>query len=185
MKFFFVALFFMSVSVFSQYKYEREYSVDADKVPVKAKSFIDKCKFDKKVKWFAEESQDGKTWEAKSCKNSCKYSVEFTKDGNVLDVEKTVKFSKLSHKEQLLINSVLKKEFIKFKLKKVQLQFTGTKNKLVEVIQQKNMSKYNFEMVVKGKTKSGYKLYEFLINSKGEIIKKLQFAPANTDNLEF
>ena len=73
-------------SGFSQEKFEREFRISKEEVPQKAQNFIKQCEFDKKVKWYMEESQDGKAIEAKSYKKNYKYSVEFDMKGNVLEL---------------------------------------------------------------------------------------------------
>ncbi len=184
------ALFFLLVvlpcsQVFSQIKFEKEYRVAVHKVPQKALSFINKSNFNKKVKWYSEESQDGQTFEAKINSNKGKLSIEFSKEGDLIDVEKTIKFSKLLAHEQELINSIFNDRFLKYRIRKVQYHYEGSMNSMIETIQKNTSSGYSFEIVVKGKKDNLYMLYEFLINQKGEVLKELKFAPRNFDNLEF
>ncbi|MDY0780765.1 hypothetical protein [Tenacibaculum sp. IB213877] len=181
----FLLLLLSGFSVFSQVKFEKEYRVSSSEVPQKASEFISQCNFKKKVKWFTEESQDGKTFEAKACHKNHKLSIEFSEKGDLIDVEKTVKFSKLPKEEKELINSVFRQQFSKFRIKKVQLQYTGSDEKILNIIQNNQPSEYNFEVVVKGKKTKSYTLQEFLINQKGEVVKELKFVPMNSDNLEF
>lgn len=183
----FLVFFLVSISAFSQYKYEREYRVETNKIPARAKEFIAKCNFDKKIKWYAEESQDGKTFEAKSCKNKYKFSVEFDTDGNVLDVEKTIKWKKIVEEKRSKIAQSLAKRFKKYKVKKVQIQWQTDRDFYIDLIHGKGESEIAefYEIVVKGKEKSSYHLYEILFDAQGTILKELKFAPQNSDNLEF
>ncbi|PWG06773.1 hypothetical protein [Polaribacter aquimarinus] len=94
-----VLLIFLSVnSLLSQEKFEKEYRVKPKDVPKKSLEIIKIWNFKNKVKWYVEESQDGKTFEAKVRYKKYKYSIEFSKEGNIIDVEKTVKFSQLQKK---------------------------------------------------------------------------------------
>ena len=90
-----VAVVFGSSFMFSQVKFEKEYRLKTADVPKKALHIVTMWDFKKKVKWYAEESQDGKTVEGKVCHNRHKISLEFKENGTLIDVEKTVKFSDL------------------------------------------------------------------------------------------
>ncbi len=168
----------------AQQKFEREYRLDAAEVPQKAKEFIKNCDFKKRIKWYAEESQDGKTYEAKTIKNNHKLSIEFDLNGTVLDVEKTVVLDEIVLETRNQIKAVLTERFGKYKLKKIQVQYTGEASELINYIKNKKTTfKANlFEIVLKSKTERAF--YEVLVNRQGKILKELSFAPRNFDNLE-
>ena len=65
-KFLLLFIWTISCGVFSQEKFEIEYRVKPSKVPEKSFKLIKSWRFKKKVKWYAEESNDGKTFEAKT-----------------------------------------------------------------------------------------------------------------------
>ncbi len=179
-------LFLISQIGFCQFKFEREYRVSLKDVPKQAREFINKAKFKKKVKWFVEESQEGKTYEAKVYRNRRKYSLEFNEKGEVLDIEIKIKFSSLKKITRQHINSYLKNRFKKYKIKKVQLQYTGTGEDLLKCVRTSCGLKPKFEVIVKGKKKKGYQRFEFLFGEEGgEVIRELKFLPDNYDNLEF
>ena len=104
-----VVIFFMVNSISGQYKFEKERRIKAHEVPFKAIDFVGKVNFKKKIKWYLEESQDGKTFEAKVRFNGRKHSLEFDQLGNILDVEIETKLSKIEKETQNKINSTLKK----------------------------------------------------------------------------
>lgn len=187
MRQFLILLLLVSISGFSQQKFEREYRIKNDKVPQRALDFIAKCKFDKKIRWFAEESQEGKSIEAKSCKNKHKFSIEFDTLGNVLDVEKTIKWKEISTTKQIAIKSGLEKRFKKYRIKKIQIQWQTDHDFYIELINGKGEDQIAefYEIVLKGKEKSLTNLFEILIDANGTILKELKFAPSNSDNLEF
>ncbi|MDY8137326.1 hypothetical protein [Aquimarina sp. 2201CG5-10] len=172
----------------AQTKFEREYRIKVENIPKKAKDFIDQCFFHQKTKWYAEESQDGKTIEAKTLYNDHKYSIEFSTDGNVLDVEKKIKFDNLktAHKNQ--ITTTLKELFSKYKIIKTQIQWKADNHVLVSLIKDGYTNKQyslHYEMVIKAKKEKGYHLYEVLFTPNGEAIKILKIVQRNSDNLQF
>ena len=185
---YFITVFicFLIQSVAGQYKFEREYRIEQEEVPKQAIEFIENVNFKKKVKWYVEESQDGKTIEAKTTYKGRKHSIEFDTKGAVIDVEIKINFSKLDKALQKNIISVLKERFKKFKIRKVQLQFKGQKEALINCITSQCLIKPSFEIVLKGKKETTYELFEMLFDSKGEkILKELKFSADNFDNLQF
>lgn len=188
MKFHSLFFYFFLVSTFfcfSQEKFEKEYRVKLNQVPEVARNFIEKCQFENTIKWYVEESQDGKTFEAKSKKYNHKYSIEFSENGQLLDVEKTVKFKNLPENIQAIINNGLSKFFKKYSVKKIQIQWSGSETFLLDKVLIRHSNMQFFEIVLKGKKENKYELFEVLINDKGEIIKELKFSTDNTNNLQF
>lgn len=186
---FFLLCFMTSFQLLSQEKFEKEYRVKPTEVPKKAFELIEKWNFKKKLKWYAEESNDGKTFEAKVRFKKHKFSIEFSEKGHILDVEKTIRFSELSSKSREQIQQLLAKKFKKHRIKKVQIQFLGTKESLYDAVFDKNPTAknviVNYELVVKGKKEKENFLYEILLDAKLRIIKELKFSASNSVNLEF
>lgn len=172
----------------SQSKFEREKRVEIDEVPTKAVDFISKIPV-KKVKWIQEESQDGTSFEAKFSYKNFKYSVEFTKNGELIDVEKTVNFKSLSIENQDAIKRYFKENYQEVKIKKVQIQYKGLDDELVNIFNNPNRNQIKarlfFEIVVKAKREDETALYEILFDEVGNQIKTLQFTNDNLLNLEF
>jgi hypothetical protein len=100
-KFLLLFIWTISCAVFSQEKFEKEYRVKPSEVPEKSFKLIKSWRFKKKVKWYAEESNDGKTFEAKTVHLNHVYSIEFNENGTLLDLEKKVSFSELEKKIQV------------------------------------------------------------------------------------
>ena len=185
--FIFSILFWGISPIFSQEKFEKEYRIESHEVPKKAFQLIEKWNFNTKIKWYAEESNDGKSFEAKLTYKGNKYSIEFDEKGTILDVEKTVKYSKLPKNNKESIESSLSKSFQKFKIKKIQIQFLGDENELFQAIfhQKSQTDKTNYETVIKGKKTDKYLMYEILLDADFNIQKELPFSSINSFNLEF
>lgn len=178
----------ISLNTISQVKFEKEYRIRQSEMPQKAVDFVRKIKQKGKIKWYVEESQDGKTFEAKFKYISKKFSIEFLKDGTLVDIEVKISFSKIPNETQSVIKQELYKEFKKFKICKTQVQYKGETKELITYFQGNKTTKnltVNYEIVLDGKLQKGYQHYEFLFNTNGEKISKLKFVPVNFDNLEF
>ncbi|MAD98265.1 MAG: hypothetical protein CMB99_13140 [Flavobacteriaceae bacterium] len=183
-----VLLFLLvSFSTRAQEKYEREYRIDLKEVPKKALDFIQQIPNVQKVKWYYEESQDGETVEAKFKHKGHKVSVEFTDKGEILDVEIKTRLGEFPKQERQLIRKVLESQFVKYRIRKIQKQFS----KLSRAQFQKLFSNpagfgtYNYEIVVKGKKKKQFELFQLQIDQEGAVLSQLKFAPPNSLNLEF
>ncbi|EAQ42320.1 hypothetical protein [Polaribacter sp. MED152] len=189
MKTFIISLLLLiTLQSFSQEKFEKEYRVNKTLIPQKSLSFIDALHFKKKIKWYVEESNEGKTYEAKTCYLKHLYSLEFSSKGDILDVEKKVKFKELPALVQQNINDKLSEKFKKFKFKKIQIQYKGSEQQLINFLKLEDNNqdlKTSYEIVVKGKIENNYKLYEILLNVKGDVLKMLEFKAINSINLEF
>lgn len=118
-----------------------------------------------------------------------KFSIEFSENGTILDVEKTVKLKELPLDTQQKITSALEKRFRKYQLKKIQIQYVGSENAIYkEIFQLKPQQEkpiINYEIVVKGKTDKTYQSFEILLNTKGAIEKELKIKSNLSLNLEF
>lgn len=186
----FLFVFFISLApLFAQQKFEKEFRIKKSEAPTKALEFIKSVNLKNKLKWYAEESNDGKTYEVKTCFRKYKYSIEFSENGKVLDIEKTIKLKQLEVLTQQKIKQSLSKRFKKYKIKKLQIQYIADENWIYKNLFQTENShtkaKINYELIVKGKTNKMFSQFEILINQEGEIIKELLFTSSNSLNLEF
>jgi hypothetical protein len=184
-----ILLFIVHFSLFAQQKFEKESRIKSNEVPVKSLQIMNMWNFKKKVKWFAEESNEGKTFEAKVVYKKHRYSLEFSEEGEILDVEKTVKFTDLAKEIQQKIKQNVSRRFVKYRIKKVQIQYSGSETEIYHKIFQlkkgNEKAKINFEIVLKGKKEKDYALFEILFDQKGNLIKELKFKEENSLNLEF
>lgn len=173
---------------FSQTKFEREYRISESEVPQKALTFIKKAFVNQKVKWYKEISQTGVSIEAKTKFRKHYFSVEFDTTGNIQDVEKKIKLKELSDQKQQLIEESLKKEFKKYRINKIQIQWIADNKTLIELINSTNVEssfKIAYEIVLESKANGKPELYEVLISEAGEIKRKLKIRQRSYDNIEF
>ncbi len=184
--FFLMVLF--STLMIAQTKFEREYKVKANEVPAKAIQYVKSLGADKKIKWYQEISQAGKSVEGKTkIRNSC-YSVEFDMEGNLQDVEVKIGWKEIPKRSELKILEHLIFRFDKFKTQKIQRQYTGDSAVIKQVlVGEKTIIQptIRYEMVVKGRKNRQVKLYEFLFSEEGEFLEELTIELRNTDNLEY
>ncbi|GAA4274848.1 hypothetical protein GCM10022258_41440 [Aquimarina gracilis] len=179
-------MFCFGITLQAQTKFEREYRIKKHEAPKAAVAFISKGFSEKKVKWYVEESQDGKTFEAKTNYKKNKYSIEFDTLGNILDIEKKVSFQSLQNVLKSKIISSLNSLFVKHKILKVQIQWKGDQENLLKLIKDTKKENYSelYEIVIKGKKQRTFKMYEILFDSEGKALKVLEIIQRPSDNLE-
>ncbi len=184
-----VLFFLLSVCYLgAQTKTEREYRVQQSKVPVKAAAFIDSCLFNKKVKWYAEESQKGLSYEAKTRFNKTLYSIEFDTTGKVEDVEWIVDFADLENSLQKKLENSIDQIFESYRFNKIQCQWTGREQSLLDLInngQTGHPYTTRYEIVIKGRKGGNAGYFEVLTSDKGIVIEVMQIVQPETVNLEF
>ncbi len=178
----------LTTHIHGQTKFEREYRIKVENVPQEAKDFTDLCFPNQKIKWYAEESHEGNTIEAKTLYHKHKYSIEFTTSGDIQDVEKEIKFGNLNPEHKSEIMYTLEKLFSKYKIIKTQIQWKADNDVLISLIKEGHTNKQyslHYEIVLKGKKEKGYRIYEVLCTPNGEMIKVLEIVQRNSDNMQF
>lgn len=180
-------LFFPAI-LQAQTKYEKEYRIKQEEVPEKALEFIHSATIDFSEKWYFEENLEGNSIEAKFKYNQKRYSVEFDTSGNLLDIEIETPFDALTEKLQASIKNSLQNTYSKFKIRKMQVQYSGPIASFADFLNEPNREEHyyiNYELVVKGKKNRQWNLFEMTYNSQSELEKTEQIILRNTDNLEF
>ena len=172
---------------FGQDKLEREFRIKEKDVPQPALNFITACSFTKKIKWYKEVGLTSTSVEAKTKSNAKKYSIEFDSLGQIEDIEINIKWKELPPATQKNIKSQLHAAYQKYKIRKIQIQYTGEEADLIDAVKNKpsDQIEINYEIVLKAKTNNEYQLLEYLFSEDGAILSKLNIILNNTDNLEF
>ena len=178
----------MGIQLHAQIKFEREYKLKRSEVPQLARSFVDSCDFSSKIKWYKEESEAGISVEAKVREAGKFFSIEFGREGELQDVELDLPIRELDGSFRKNIDKELSKRFRKFRIQRVQIQWTGSRESLLSLIKN-GKSDLSFirkyEIIVKGKKEKSQALYEILFDEQAKIERIAEIKTRNTDNLDF
>ena len=178
----------LSCCAHAQQKFEKEYRLESEEVPLLARQFVDSLDFDRRVKWYMEISQNGKSVEAKSKRDGKRYSIEFDTTGTLQDVEIEIRFGTIPEKVQETITQNLDAELDRFRITKVQEQLTGTRKNLMTYLKEgldKTGLTTRYEAIVRG-TKDGERNeFEYTFSLSGKIEKRAKVVFRNTDNLVY
>ena len=178
---------FLNLS-YAQQKYEKESRLKEKDVPSKALDFIDSLGIEKRIRWYFEEGFDRSSIEAKFKLSNQKYSVEFDTTGNLEDIEIQVRWNDLQKSLRDSISAHLGVDCKKFKIRKVQIQYSGDRTSLLSKIKTgKSTSNFivRYEIVVKCSNKKDVVLFEYLFNETGDKLARSQIIFKNSSNLEY
>lgn len=171
----------------AQVKFEREYRLKTQEVPLNAREYVDSFPFTKRIKWYREESLVGASVEAKTCFGGQRFSLEFDTTGVLQDVEVEVKFSALRQDVQAAVEMRFDADFKRWKIRKVQRQFSGSP----DAVRRSSLegasaegAKIQYEIVVRG-LKDMTELFEYTFDQAGGMIAVERIILAPTDNLEY
>ena len=172
---------------YGQTKFEREYSIREGEVPAPALELVSNLPLNK-VKWFAEESQDGKTVEAKFKFRREQHSVEFDSLGTLLDAEIVIPCDRIPEKTQRAFLFELDQMFDHYKIRKIQKQYiTETADMMVVLLQGDESIPHekNYEMIIKGSKDGEVKLFEITFDHSGRLLDKKAITFSTSDHLEY
>lgn len=190
MKSFLVFLFFIifNFNFLAQNKFEKEFRIQTEEVPIKAQKIIDSFDFNTKLKWYKEIGLETTTFEAKTKKNKKRISIEFNNKGDFEDIEVEIKFKAIPEHVRHSIQKQLSTFLDKVKVTKTQIQYTGDFSAIFQFLTNKifsNRYEIRYELVITGKKDGAFPFYEFLFGANGELLQKKQIILRNTDNLEY
>jgi hypothetical protein len=182
----FIAALLKDAPVLGQAKYEREYKIKKSNVPKEALSFVSDVFKDAKVRWYGEEGLKRSTIEAKLKYSGKSYSIEFSKSGDLEDIEVLTPFTQLPEDTRSAIKRNLSDTFKTYQVTKTQTQWVGSRGKLKAAVQEKELPQgieVNYELIVKAKKTKMTMYFEVLCNSKGDIKSVHEIVQRNSDNL--
>lgn len=172
----------------SQTKYEKEIRLNIREVPQSAQSFIDSLAFEKKVKWYKEFGINNTSIEAKTKHQGKRYSIEFSPQGILEDIEIELKMEEIPANARNKIAEYLKQKFKKYNISKAQIQHIGTLSNLLSYLKNEITQREietNYELIIHAKVNKTYKKYEYLFSQEGKFLQSAEIVLKNTDNIEF
>ncbi len=183
-----VCLIFLSVAGYSQIKFEKEERIKQDDAPVNAVSYVDAMELSGRIKWFKEFGYNKISYEAKTKHKGKRLSIEFSEDGTFEDAEIEIKTADIDKATFSTISDYLLRAHAKFKINKVQRQYSGDTDHIMNYFLREADTKVliiNYEIVITTKTNGAFAMYEYLFDKNGVFIQKSRVTSRMTDNLEF
>jgi hypothetical protein len=176
---------FIAVLASAQGKEEVEERIEAVDFPEEARRFAETLFEGEKIHWIKERNQNGHSYEAKAKVSNVKYSLEFDDQGTFEDLEFVIKSKQLPEEIKQQIEQHLGSEFERFKIRRIQEQWSGDQSRLKIALQQQKKDsalKRQYELEVHGKRKGAYADYEYLFDGAGSYISSQEIQESNHDN---
>ena len=174
---------------FSQTKYEKEFRIRVKDVPPLALAFVDSMTFDSKVKWYKEIGLNQITIEAKAKLNKERHSIEFFENGIFQDIEIEVNPNKIDYGTYSKITGVLSQRHKKYKIEKVQIQYTGDRNIVLMFLRENRNNPegiaINYEVVISTKLDGNYLMLEYLFSETGEYVQSNHIISRRKDTIDY
>ncbi len=173
---------------FGQLKYEKETRLKNSQINQKASHFVKSLGFNTKIKWYKETGMYRSTIEAKTKYKGKKYSIEFTPDGVLEDVEIAIRWLEINEQVQKNVSSYLNLKYIRYKIEKIQIQYSGNPQEIRAFLQNKSFERtFNcyYEFVVIAKENKKYNKYELLFSESGNLIHSKKIIENATDHIDY
>jgi hypothetical protein len=171
-----------------QFKYERESNIKEAKAPIAARELVNALPLLNRIKWFKEENLEGISYEAKTWHDDHYFSIEFDSLGVLEDIEEIIEWEEIPVNIAEKIHSTMANELSNFHIDKIQVQYTGALADLSKIFTEKTINssvQLAYEIEVRGKLSDKYTLMEYLFAQNGDLIRRAEIIPRNTDNLEY
>lgn len=183
-----IAFFGGIASAISQAKQEREFKIEENEFPKKAKGIIETYLADsKRIRFYKEIDGDKVSYEVKFKKDKLKYSIEFSEGGNLEDIEFVIKEVDIPSDSFEMITNYLEANHKKNRIKKIQQQYLnniGNPKELLRVaFQNLILPEINYEIIVATKDDKGYAEYEITFNSEGKHILSRRLVKQKYDHV--
>ena len=183
----------LSTTAFAQSeKNEMERAVGRDEIPENALELIDEFWPDlQDIKYFLETDGNLTTYEAKLDWGGDQFSIEFSTDGYVLDVEKLISFETIPESVRNAITSHLDSQFDRYRLTRIQQQFIARDeddeddSDFIDDILEGDAEDYEirYEIVLDGQNKQELGSFEKLYSNSGSILEKRKVVRRSLDNI--
>lgn len=182
-------LIFTITTSFAQDKIEIEKRVKTEDVPVLAVNNLENILgIEHKVKWYYQEDGSKKVYEAKFNLHTKDHSVEFALNGLMQNVEIEVDFESMSSRFILKLKKKLKQLFEDYKIRKIQIEYFGEEDDLLELISEEEIDKdlnIRYEIEINSKLENNRALFELIFDDKIKLISKREIKLKSTDILDY
>lgn len=181
-----IFIFLYSPLIYSQgIKQEKEKHIREDQIPDKINEILSSILNDaKKVKYYQETDGDHDSYEVKFLLYENRYSVEFSNDSKLEDVEVIVSINSLNEVVKSNLNKYFD-AFDKYNIVKIQEQFQSDSisdlKVIKSVIEKENKIAPNYEIIAHVKENRKWQTFEILFDNDGNEISKRLVAKRSSD----
>mgnify|MGYP001369438743 CR=1 FL=1 len=167
-----ITLFVLSMGMLhAQEKQEYEERIKKEEMPTQAISLVSPYLEEvRRLRYYHEVDGTSESFEIKFKKEGTHFSVEFSPEGVLEDVEVRWEFDSLSEAVQKLMETYLDKNTDRWRIEKIQRQYvagTDPSKSLADAVALSEEINYNFECIITTKTNGKVTRYEMLFDTNG------------------
>lgn len=180
---------FLCNILYAQVKDERERRISKNDMPILALEFLERLPNNcKRFKYYKETDGPATSYEAKFKYNQKIFSVEFSNEGLLEDIEVIVKLKKITPNAKNKIQYYFKTQYKKHQIIKLQKQYKNVTdthlNKLLDnALYNKQHTPVFYEIVAEvfsGKKRS---IVEFIFDSSGKLLNQRPLKPSSYEHI--
>ena len=173
-------------------KNEVERSVNRSELPSKVSMLIVEFWPDLVgIKYFVQTDGDETTYEVKLKWRGDQYSIEFSTEGAVQDVEKLISFEAIPESTSGAITRDLESQFNKFQMTRIQIQYIAADeddeddSDFIDDILEEDADDYEirYEIELDGENKHELGSFEMLYSASGTLLEKRRILRRSLDNI--
>lgn len=179
---------FLSLSTFGQVKMEVETRAKVENVPQKAVYFLSEAFSEAKVRWYQEGTLVMTSYEAKFKHDKKRYSIEFDPNGNLEDVEILIHKKRIPEATANRLDEQLKTSSQAYKITRAQEQFSGSEEAILAWLKSGQIHSHitkKYELEIKVKDDNKWRMYEYTIDEKGQILSEKRIITPTSDHLVY
>ncbi|WP_461598340.1 hypothetical protein [Winogradskyella sp.] len=175
--------------VFSQTKNEKEERISESEFPEAAIEVIKSLPKDcKRLKFYKETDGEKKSFELKFKYKRKRYSLEFSDDGLIEDIEILTKFKTINDHIKIKINNYFTSSFVKYKVIKAQQQYVYRSELNVvtfvnDILKNTSSEAPSFEIIAEIKSDKNRDIKEFTFNPLGEFVNFRTLNPTSYEHV--
>jgi len=182
-------LLLVSQLILGQTKNEVEQRFKRGELPKITQNIVDilpdNCK---RIKFYKETDGDKKSFEIKFKYKKQYYSIEFSEDGQLEDIEVVIKFKDIKAYTKKQIGNYFKQSYTKHKFIKIQRQYIynyeiDASQFVINVLSKNTKTTTNFEIIAEVKSKKQRHLEEFIFNNDGLFLNSRILNPESYEHV--
>ena len=189
----FATLLFHQVSSAQDLKEEVESSISREEMPASALDALEEFLDEQIVTdadYYRETDGETTTFEAKLNWQGYQYSIEFTDEGSLLDIEQLIEFTEISESIQDRITAIMEDQYTRYRMTRVQRQYVADEKdvegeEVIEDLLDNDMEDLviRYEIEVDGQNRREMGSFEMLFDSSGELIQRRRIVRRSIDNI--
>lgn len=172
-----------------QTKYEKEERIKISDLPKMTLSILETLPENcKRIKYYKETDNEKVSYEIKFKFKKQSYSIEFSENGFLEDIEIIIKFKNIENLIGTQIKKHLNQSYTKYKFTKIQEQYiyypkNDTSEFIHNVMFKKQKIKPNYEIIAEVKNGKQHKIKEFLFDENGEFLNYRILDPTSYEHV--